>query len=140
MCALSVWLQFKNSKWIILRWSLYIHNIIFFHETPPLRHAAEIHPNNPLPFALNIVIKDPFFVSCNDILEKRVISLPWKKNCRNGYAILLVLTRRMRKPNVQLAHFYPIFFECRQIVDLDMLKLIANPWVLLRRLHSTKPL
>ena len=34
---------------------------------------------NLLLFALNFAIKDPFFITCNDILEKLVIFLSWKK-------------------------------------------------------------
>ena len=40
---------------------------------------------NTLLFALVIVIKHLFFVSCKDIFEKRVISLPWKNICRFGF-------------------------------------------------------
>ena len=40
---------------------------------------------SPLTFAFKMVIKDPFFVSCYDILEKPVISMPWKKTCRFRY-------------------------------------------------------
>ena len=36
---------------------------------------------SPLSFVLITVIKDPFFITCKDILEKQVISLPWKKSC-----------------------------------------------------------
>ena len=34
---------------------------------------------NSLTSAINSVIKDPFVVTCDDILEKRIICLPWKK-------------------------------------------------------------
>ena len=34
---------------------------------------------SPHAFELNIVIKDPFFLTCNDILEKRVIFSDLKK-------------------------------------------------------------
>ena len=53
-----------------------------------------------LSFTLNIVIKDTFFVTCNDIFEKRVISLSRKKTCHFWYAIFLfLLTKSMRNPN-----------------------------------------
>ena len=52
---------------------------------------------NPLPFGLNIVINDPFFVICYDIFEKWVISLPWKKTCRYGYAISLILLAKSKR-------------------------------------------
>ena len=65
---------------------------------------------NPLPFALNIVIEDPFIVNCNDILEKQVISISRKKTFINGYVIVLILfTKHMRNTNVQLAHFSNLF-------------------------------
>ena len=85
-----------------------------------------------LPLALNIVVKDLLFVTCYDILEKRVISLPWKKTRRYGYVIFFtrryeyvifftLLTKSMRKPNALLAHslLNPIFFK--QIMDQDIL-------------------
>ena len=60
----------------------------------------------PLPFALNLAIKDAFFVSRNDMLEERVISLPWKKTTRNEYDIFLILfTKSMKNWNAELSHF-----------------------------------
>ena len=38
-------------------------------------------------FVLNIVIKDSFFVTCNDILEKQVIPLPWKKTYHHHHVV-----------------------------------------------------
>ena len=40
---------------------------------------------NPLFFALNMILKDPFFVTCNYILERLVLSLPRKKSSEYGY-------------------------------------------------------
>ena len=71
---------------------------------------------NPLPFMLKVSKKKKkkkknfFFITCNDILEKQVISLSWKKTHHNPYTIFLILlTKSMRKPNVQLAHFSYLF-------------------------------
>ena len=81
LCAL----QFKNSKGISW-WLHHTKSITFMKLCFWSRLLRFIHVD-PLPFALNIVIKDPFFITCNDIFEKLVISLPWKKICSYGYAI-----------------------------------------------------
>ena len=52
---------------------------------------------NPLLFALNIVIKDLFVVNSNDILEKWINYLIWKKTCCYGYAIVLILLTKSMK-------------------------------------------
>ena len=66
---------------------------------------------NPLPFKLNIVIKDPFFVTCKDIFEKWGISLPWKKNFRSWYAVFpLFLSKSTRDPNTQLV--FQVVTDC----------------------------
>ena len=66
---------------------------------------------NPLHFASNIVTKDPLFVTCIDILKKRVISRSWKKTCRYRYVIFFILlTKSMRNQNAQLAHLSYLFF------------------------------
>ena len=91
---------------------------------------------NPLSFALNIVIKDPFFISCNYILEKQVISLIWKKTCCYGYMIFLILlTKCMGKLNAQVTYF-SCFFQSQQIVDWNVLRSSANSQVLSYGLHS----
>ena len=47
---------------------------------------------NPLPFALNIVVKDSLFVTCNIVL-----SLSWKKKCRYEYSVFInILSKIMR--------------------------------------------
>ena len=62
---------------------------------------------NPLPFVLNIVINDPFFVNCNDILEKQLISLIWNKTCHCEYVIdLISLINSKRNSNI---HFFKSF-------------------------------
>ena len=101
--TLSVWLWIKNSNWILLWWSNYTHSISFFQLSSTFGLAAEIHP---LPFALNIVIKDPFFITCYDILEKKVNSWPWNKTFGYRYAIFLILlTNSIRNPNVLFLSF-----------------------------------
>ena len=71
---------------------------------------AEIYSCQFTAFTLNIVIKDPLFVTFYDILDKGVISLPWKKTCCYRYAIFLILlTKSLRNPNSQLAHFNYLF-------------------------------
>ena len=63
-----------------------------------------------LSFALNFVIKDPFFTTFNDIREKWIISLHWKKTYRYGYALFLILlTQSMQNPNAQFVHFSNLF-------------------------------
>ena len=80
--ALNVLLQFKESKWIIL--CIHTHSITFFYEAlfflVRLQRFILINP-----FALIIVIKNSFFIIHNDILEKLVISLSWKKTSGYGY-------------------------------------------------------
>ena len=64
---------------------------------------------NPLPFVLNIVLKDPLFVTGNDILEKRVIFLLWKKTCYRFVIYFIFLIKSMRNPNTQLDPFFYLF-------------------------------
>ena len=102
---------------------------------------------NPLPFALNIFIKDCFLfiyflspVMCSSslqFLEKLVISLPWKKTCRYGYAIILLRLWGIQMPSLLT---FSIFFKLQQIMDLDVLRSSANFQVLLIRLHSINSL
>ena len=106
--ALRVWLQFKNSKWIIPcmipPYTQYSFSSMKFYFWDKLQWFILV---NQLRFAKNIVIKDPFFDTYNDILETLVIFLPLKMTRSYGYMIFLILlTRSMRKPNVQLAHFF----------------------------------
>ena len=55
------------------------------------------------PCQYTVFCVDLFFVTSNKFLKKRVIFLPWKKNCLNRYAILLILlTKKIRKPNAKL--------------------------------------
>ena len=92
---------------------------------------------NPLPFALNFVVKDSFLTISSYNLEKRVFSLPWKKICRYRCRIFFILLpKSMKNLNAQLSQFSYIF-KWRQTVDCDVLKSSANSWVILRRLHST---
>ena len=85
MFALSISLQFKN--WIIMIPPYTYHN--FSSKKLGLWHRFEwFILVNLLPFAWNIVIKDPFFIIYNDILKKQVNALPWKKICYYGYEIL----------------------------------------------------
>ena len=67
---------------------------------------------NPLFFALKIVNKASFFITCNDILKKRVSFLLWKKNCGYEYVIFLILLiKSMRNPNAKLALFSFFFLR-----------------------------
>ena len=130
--TVSVWWQFKNSKWIIQRWSHHTHSIDF--SSMKLRFWGRLRRFilvNSLPVTLNIVIKYPFFVTCKDILEKWIISLPWKKTCCYGYAIFLILLNLLD---------FSFFFNWHQIMDWDVLKSINNSRLLLRILHSTNSL
>ena len=117
MSALSVWLWFKNSKSIIPMILPYTQHNFSSMKLCLWSRLWKFILVNPLPFALNIVRKDPSFITCNDILEKWVISLPWKKTCCYGYVIFLILlTKCMRKLNAQLSHFfYPfqVIVDCR---------------------------
>ena len=77
---LRVWLGFKNSKGIILRWSRRTHSITFSSIKLRLWGRLRIFILvNPQALAQNLFIKDPFFFSYNDIIGKWVISMPWKK-------------------------------------------------------------
>ena len=95
--------------------------------------------DNPLPFVLNIIIKDPFFITCNDILEKQVISLSWKKTYCYGYGILFFSLRAWGSQIPRLFTF-PTFIKWWQIVDWDVMRSSANSWVLLCGLQSTNSL
>ena len=86
--------------------------IVHFHEGPALGVDCGYSSLSVylLPFALTIIIKDPFLVTCSDIFEKRVISLLWKKTCRYGYAIFLIdFAKSTKKSNEHLAHFSYLF-------------------------------
>ena len=88
-------------------------------------------------FALNIIIKDTFFIACNDILENQLISLPLKMICLYGYAILFILfTKSMRNQNAQCVY---CSHQRLQIMDFNALRWSAISRLLLRRLHSTNP-
>ena len=90
--------------------------------------------DNSLSSSLNIVIKDPYFVSWKNIREKRLISQPWKKKVdRYEYAIYpLLLQRIWGSPTLSLMTF-PVFFKWRQIVNRDMLRL-TKAWTAINRL------
>ena len=98
----------------------------------------EIHPCQFTAFCIEYCHNKPFFVTCNDILRKIDISLPWKKTCRNGYAIFLfLLTKIMMRSNAQLAHFSYLF---RMATDCGLMyKSSANSHVHLCGFHSTNP-
>ena len=104
-----VWLQFKNSEWIILRWSHLTQRITFL----PLSSAIKVDCRDSslsISCFLNIVIKDPFFITWNGISKKQVISPLWKKICYYGFAIFLIfLTKSMKNQNDQLANFSYLF-------------------------------
>ena len=62
-------------------------------------------------FVSNLIINDPFFLTCNEILENRVIYPHWKKFCHHRYAIFhIILTESIRNQDAKLAHF-SIFFK-----------------------------
>ena len=107
--AMSVWLLFKNSKMnntaVIPPYTN--HNIcsMMIKLWGKLWRFILVYP---LPFALNIIIKDPFFVTCNHIFEEHVISLLWKKTCCYGYAIFLVLlSRRVWRTQMPILLTFP---------------------------------
>ena len=79
---------FKNSKWTIPQWSHHERCIIF--SSMKLCFWNQLWKFilvNPLLFVLIIIIKDLFFITCNDILEKLVISLP-RKNTMDIFTFL----------------------------------------------------
>ena len=81
-------------------------------------------------FALNIVRKYPFFITCDDFQRKRIMFAVKKKTCHYGYAIFLILT-------------YSLFLSCfkwREILNWDALMLNTNFWVLLHGFQSTNSL
>ena len=87
---------------------------------------------NALPFALNIVIKDLFFITCNDVLEKQVISLLWKKTCPYEQESFFFFLRVWGSQMTSLLTF-PIFSKWWKIGDRDLLRF----QVVLHGLHST---
>ena len=61
---------------------------------------------NPLSFVPKIIIKDPFFITCNEVHKETVISQPWKKIFCCGYGIFFIfLTKSITNGNAQLTHF-----------------------------------
>ena len=88
---------------------------------------------NLLPFTINIVIKDQFFVTYNDILEKRYFFLPWNKSYQNGYAISLIFLeyeepeRERERESIYIAiHRQTVSFYQSSSVSLNMLD--ASSW------------
>ena len=88
------------------------------------------------------IIKDLFVIICNNILEKPVISLPWKKTCYYGYAIFLILLTKnqYQKPKWSVYSFFLslssgntlwIGMGCSQVLILEYF---------VHRLHFTAPL
>ena len=78
---------------------------------------------------MNIVIKDTFFVTCNDVFLETGRLSALKEYCPYGYVIFLsLLTKCIKKQNAQL------------VVDWDVLRLSTNSRVLLRGLHSSNSL
>ena len=85
------------------------HNFASIKLCPWSKHQRFVFDSSLL-FGLNIVIKDPFFITFNNIFENQVISLLWKKTCRYGYTIFLILlTKSMRDLNAHLACFSYLF-------------------------------
>ena len=82
--------------------------------------------------ALNILV--PIFTTCNDILEKQALSLPWKKTCHNVFIIFLIfLTKSIRRQIPSLLTF-PIFFQvvthCRlRSIEFKCYFLCTFTWV-----------
>ena len=71
-------------------------------------------------FALNIVIKDLSFVTCNIFEEWMIFLLPWKKICQYDMIYLIFLIKNMRSPNTHFAHF-SYFFKWIRISWLQVL-------------------
>ena len=86
---------------------------------------------NLLSLKLNRIIKDPFFIICNNILEKLIISLSLKKTCYNGYAALLSFLPEYEEPKCPSWSLFLFFFKWWPIVDCDVLGLNVNSQVLL---------
>ena len=134
--ALRVWLQFINSK-RILQWAYHTHNI-FFLLWSLCSWLWRFILVNPMFFALNSVKKnkqktknkDPFFITCINILEEQIISLIWKKTCHYGHIIFLILLTESWSQTHNLFTF-PIFFKWQQIMDWNVLRSSANSQVLL---------
>ena len=86
--------------------SVWLHN--FSSMKPHLWHRLWRFLVNHCLIHWTLSQKTPYFVTCN--IEKQVISLLWKKTCHYGYTtFLILLTKSMRKPNIQLAHFSYLF-------------------------------
>ena len=78
----SVLLHFKNSKWIIPEWSRHKYSKIVFSPKLRLLQRYQIFTLvSPLLFALNMVLKDQFFVTWNNIPKKQIISMLSMKSC-----------------------------------------------------------
>ena len=87
--TLSVWLQFKNSKLIVPVIPPYTQHNFSIMKLYIWGKLQRFIPANPKPVALKIVIRHIFDIH-NDILEKQLISLLWKKTYHYGYAIFLI--------------------------------------------------
>ena len=66
-----------------------------------------------MPFASNIFIEDPFFVTSYDIFEKRVISLRKKKSCLYRYAIFFILFTKTMTKLAHFSYFLKVTIDCR---------------------------
>ena len=81
---------------------------------------------NTLPFVLKIVIKDPLVVICNNILEKSVISILWKKTCCCKYAIFIIpLTKSISE---LAAHYCNVFLRERRLAWDEVSCLFEHFW------------
>ena len=52
--------------------------------------SATVHPSQSIAFWVEHYHKMPILITCNNIFEKQVISLAWKKTCHYGYAIFFI--------------------------------------------------
>ena len=133
MFSLSTWLQLKNLKWIIPRWS---------HQTQRLTFL--------LCLSFYIVLKGPFSLFVMIILRNGLFLFIyfhfylfiyffffWKNTCRCRYAIFQSFcSLRVRRNHITCSLTFPIYLKWGKIVYLSS----ANSWVSLRGFHSISSL
>ena len=81
---------------------------------------------NPLPFALRIVMKDPFFITCNNIFEKQVTEREFVEMDMQTY---LFFSLRVRRSQIPSLYIFLIFFKGWQIMDWYVLSSRVNSQV-----------
>ena len=124
--TLRIWLQFKNLKLIIQLWSHYT--------------KIKTLPNSPF-FGINYAVSsysihcfwvkhfhnDPSLVTCDDILEKQVRSLLWKKTL---ICFLILLSKNNKEPTSPPCLIFKYFSRWCMIVDWYVKRSSTNSRVL----------